>query len=483
MKKILLFLAMAFLTVADQNTSAQCIISDLKVRLVEVNTSTCEVTLDLSWTQEVNVGNKFAYVHMWAEPAYHTPAANWINMYSNAAAYPKKADLVNTLSSFVIMDNHADSPYMGTTYYPDPFYELPQQAGVSVVKVHLDNELLFERMTLQNVKLILPSCTGAQTIRFDVWASQAANGKNVHCASQGAGLVINEVKPIGIISCSIPRQFQVLIRNTGPALDNIKYDVHLDYPPFGIINPTDTVVFESGIITLPANGFYTSPLTGYLPYSNQDPSSGMPLIVEVTVPLRPNTTTARIENGCGVLPVKFESFTARQVKDKIVLNWQTASEQNNKGFEVQRKQAGYDYKAIAFVPSKAVYGNSNLLLEYGYEDRDYLAGAGELYYRIKQVNLDGNSIFSEIRLVKNNAGKLEILVYPNPSTGVVKVILPNGIGPSDIILNDMSGKEIRRWNGVVDRLRLDNLDPGIYMLRVFVKETRETQVKKIIVVR
>ncbi|MBP6287293.1 MAG: hypothetical protein KA409_10280, partial [Ferruginibacter sp.] len=151
MKKILLFLAMAFLTVVDQNTSAQCIISDLKVRLVEVNTSTCEVTLDLSWTQEVNGGNKFAYVHMWAEPVYHTPAANWINMYSNAAAYPKKADLVNTLSSFVIMDNHADSPYMGTTYYPDPFYELPQQPGISVVKVHLDNELIFERMTLQNV--------------------------------------------------------------------------------------------------------------------------------------------------------------------------------------------------------------------------------------------------------------------------------------------------------------------------------------------
>ncbi|MBK6635406.1 MAG: hypothetical protein IPG38_14840 [Chitinophagaceae bacterium] len=132
-------------------------------------------------------------------------------------------------------------------YNPDPSYILPQLTGLSVTKVHLTSAI--ERMTVQNVRLILPSCSGVQTIKFDAWASQAAHGDIVHCATQGANLVINEVKPIGLINCVVPRKFQVIIQNSGPAIDNVYYDVHIDYPPIGILNPTDTVVFEGGPIT------------------------------------------------------------------------------------------------------------------------------------------------------------------------------------------------------------------------------------------
>ena len=478
MKKLITLIAM-LITLGINNSVSQCTISDLKVRLVQINSTNCEAVFDLSWTQEINSGNKFSYLHLWSQSGFHTPAANWTNMYSNPAAYPKSADLINALATIVIDDNSLDTPRIGTVYHPDPYYSLPQLSGLSIVKVHLAPTT--ERMTVQNIKITLPSCEGAQTLLFDVWASQAANGKNVHCATQGSSLVINEVRPLGSISCSIPRQFQVFIKNNGPVLDNVTYDVHLDYPPLGVINSTDTVVFTSSSITLPANGTYNSGLTDYFPYSNQDPSSGKSLIIEVTVPLRSNTTTARIENGCGTLPVKFASFTVQQIKDKIQLKWQTASEQNNKGFEIQRKIQGSDFKNIAFIASKAVKGNSDELLEYRYDDDDNLAGAGQLYYRIKQVNLDGMSIYSETRTVKNNTAKIDVLIYPNPSNGFAKVIIPDGTGPVDIILNDASGKEIRRWNSVNNQLLLDHLHTGLYLLRVYVKETGVIQINKLIV--
>ena len=139
------------------------------------------------------------------------------------------------------------------------------------------------------------------------------------------------------------------------------------------------------------------------------------------------------------------------------------------------------FKNIAFIASKAVKGNSDELLEYRYDDDDNLAGAGQLYYRIKQVNLDGMSIYSETRTVKNNTAKIDVLIYPNPSNGFAKVIIPDGTGPVDIILNDASGKEIRRWNSVNNQLLLDHLQTGLYLLRVYVKETGVIQINKLIV--
>jgi hypothetical protein len=480
MKKLLLFLTLVISATVDNNSAAQCVISDSKVRSIQVDPSNCEFTFDLSWTQEVNNGNKFAYIHIWTQPAYHTPAVNWADMYRNPVAYPKNADLVNTLATFVIDENSSANPLIGTVYHPDETYVLPQQTDLSVVKVHLNNTLI-ERMTLQNIKLKLPSCTGAQTILYDIWTSQAANGRNVSCAVQGANLVINEIKPIGIISCVMPRKFQVFIQNAGPAVDSVKYDVHLDYAPFGIINLTDTVVFQSEYIVLPANGSYLSPVTEYFPYSNRLPSANMPLIIEVTVPLRPNTTTARMENGCGPLSVKFNFFTVQRKKDNIVLNWQTVTEQNNRGFEIERRLFGNEYKTIAFVPSKARNGNSNILINYSYVEIENLMGAGEVYYRIKQIDLDGNCSYSEIKVLKNNPEKIDILVYPNPSTGMAKVVFPKGIGPVEMILVDGAGKEIKRWYGVFEILQLDNLNAGYYMLRIFIKETGDVQLKRLVV--
>jgi hypothetical protein len=355
---------------------------------------------------------------------------------------------------------------------------LPQQSFLSVVKVHLNNTLI-ERMTVKNIKLQLPSCIGAQTLKFDIWASQAQNGKNIHCATQGASLVINQVRPVGAIVCTIPRQFQVIIQNTGPALDSVQYDVHLDNAPFGILDPTDTIVFVSDFITLPADGFYTSPVTGYLPYSNRDPSSGLPLIVEVTVPLRPNTTTATMENGCGPLPLKFISFTAQQVKNKVLLNWQTAGELNNRGFDVQRKLPGEDFKTIGFVPSRSANGNQ--LTDYNFEDAGTLNKACQVFYRLKQVDQDGSFSLTEVRLVNYNLENTSILIYPNPARGLARIILPTGLGPVDIVLHDVTGKEVSRWNGVVDQLLMDNLNAGAYVLRILVRKAGTVEAHKMLV--
>ncbi len=478
MKKLLPLLAIFTSLLIYSSTSAQCDISDLKVRLTNINTSTCEVTFDLSWTQEVNSGNKFAYVHLWTQSAYHTPERNWLRMYSQTGLFPMAGDLVNALGTIVIEDNHADYPYLGTVYHPDITYTLPELQGMSVVKVHLNNTLI-ERMTIKNVTLKLPSCSGAQTIMFDVWASQTKNGKNVHCASQGATIIINDVRVIGDIVCSNPPEFRVIIQNDGPALDNATYKVYLDYAPLGIINPSDTLVYSSDSISLPQNGFYTSPLTGYLPYSASYP--GMPLIVELIIPGMPNSLVAKIENGCGALPVKFTDFTAMLAKDRVVLKWQTAFEQNSRGFNVERKFAGGSFESIAWVPSLALNGNSNGLLNYDYYDFTDLKNAGLIFYRVKQTDLDGNVNYTDVKYVKTTDGT-DLLVFPNPSMGNVNIVIPGNTNTVDIVLTDITGKVIEKWSGVTsNHFELNNLKPGLYLLKLFVKQTGEMLTNKFVV--
>jgi hypothetical protein len=481
MKKLLPLIALLTFSGIYNTTKSQCLISDLKVRLVDVNTSNCEATFDFTWTQDVNLGNKYAYIHMWLEPLYHTPAANWTTMYSNTSSYPTAADLVNALTTIVIDNNASDFPSLGTVYHPDPTYVLSSTAGMSIVKTHLNNTLI-ERMTVKNIKVKLPDCPGAKTIVFDIWASQAQNGKNVHCAVQGAKLVINEIQGTGLLYCTTPRQFQVFIQNSGPALSDVKYNVFLDEDPKTILTPLDTLVYTSAPVTLPTDGLYASALTGYLPYSNNPYSARQPLLVEVTIPDRPNTTLFQIANACAPLPVRFLSFTIQQQADKIILNWQTAMEQKNNYFEVQRKVATGPYQTIASIPTKAFNGNSGTLLNYQYVEADNLKGAGQLYYRIKQVDLDGNFMYSEIRSLKNEAARATILVYPNPGNGMVNVVIPDGMGAVDLVVNNIDGKEIRRWNAVVSRqVQLTQLNPGTYTLRTVVRQTGEVLVNRIVI--
>ncbi|MBK8609014.1 MAG: T9SS type A sorting domain-containing protein [Chitinophagaceae bacterium] len=135
----------------------------------------------------------------------------------------------------------------------------------------------------------------------------------------------------------------------------------------------------------------------------------------------------------------------------------------------------------SFVPSKSISGNSGQYLDYLYDDYEYLSGKGNLFYRIKQIDLDVNYTYSETRLVRSETAMSGVLVYPNPSTGSTRIILPEGTGAVDIILSDLSGKEIFRRNNVTDLLQLDKLVSGMYLIRVFVKTTGEVQVKKLIV--
>lgn len=98
-------------------------------------------------------------------------------------------------------------------------------------------------------------------------------------------------------------------------------------------------------------------------------------------------------NNAIMLPVSLSRFQASAEGRGVRLSWSTASEQQNKGFEVQRSNAAGNWEYAGWVPSQAPDGNSSGNLQYSFIDQ-HLNGQSVVNYRLKQMDIDGNFKYS-----------------------------------------------------------------------------------------
>ncbi|MGE5436165.1 MAG: T9SS type A sorting domain-containing protein [Syntrophothermus sp.] len=112
----------------------------------------------------------------------------------------------------------------------------------------------------------------------------------------------------------------------------------------------------------------------------------------------------------GPLPVELTSLTASSVNGKVVLTWQTASETNNRGFQVERKSSNNNWVSLGFVAGN---GTSTITNSYSFTDN---TANGTYSYRLKQVDFNGSYKYSDVIEVVNGL-PVEFTLsqnYPNP---------------------------------------------------------------------
>lgn len=112
-----------------------------------------------------------------------------------------------------------------------------------------------------------------------------------------------------------------------------------------------------------------------------------------------NSGCTTVANPAALLPVNFSSFKATATgAGAVLLEWTTASEQNNKGFTVERSIDGGNFESVGWVPTINPGGNSAAPSRYSYTDASVPNGQ-KIGYRLKQGDLDDKMLYSDIQLV------------------------------------------------------------------------------------
>jgi uncharacterized protein (DUF1501 family) len=194
------------------------------------------------------------------------------------------------------------------------------------------------------------------------------------------------------------------------------------------------------------------------------------------IPIIESSARARTTSGFRALPVEWVDFVAEAGEDRIALQWQTASEVNNRGFGVERSQDGRDFEEIAFVAGR---GSAATYREY---DRD-VHGGRTYYYRLRQEDTDGQVTFSKVvsAAVLGAGNDLVVgLPYPNPvrEAATVKIYTPTDTdvryGVYDArgrkVMGDRQSFQGRRTDYL--RVRPGRIPSGSYTLRIVAGDRR-----------
>jgi len=176
-------------------------------------------------------------------------------------------------------------------------------------------------------------------------------------------------------------------------------------------------------------------------------------------------------NG-GALPVSVMSFDVKRLDEKEALMvWKTASEFNNKGFEIERSYNNSKFETIGWVNASE---NSNQVNEYMFLDTALNPTGDFVYYRFKQLDYDGKFEYSEIKRLKLSDVFGAVLVYPNPASSLITVRTEDLI---EIRILDLNGSALIE-NNKSEITNISNLPNGAYVIEA--KTLRGTEYRKFI---
>jgi hypothetical protein len=167
----------------------------------------------------------------------------------------------------------------------------------------------------------------------------------------------------------------------------------------------------------------------------------------------------------GTLPVTFQSFYVTRQGSNNQLSWSTSEERNNNYYAIEKSTDARNWKQIAIVTGA---GTSSLVNKYGYTDKN--SNEAIVYYRIRQVDMNGAAYYSAIRTLRNNETAATANIYASSNKTVTIDFNSDVKDNVSIQLINMSGQVIVRkeFSKASYRLIVDAMSAGsgVYVVRI-----------------
>ncbi len=276
--------------------------------------------------------------------------------------------------------------------------------------------------------------------------------------------------------------------NAGNTVYGVLLDAHgnlLSRSADYVLTPADLGTYHTFKLSAPASfvneDFYVglaqtaNPAAGYFPLALQEEDYPARAGAYYSGPLTGGTLTEQLALGrflilAGTtptpLPVRLVSLTAERLPTDVQVRWQTATEQGNDHFEVERSTDGQAFGTVGRVAPAAA--TSSYAHSYTYFDASALAqSATQLYYRLKQVDVDGTATYSAVVVVAKAPGGASLPpAYPNPMAEALHLeALPSG---AQVRVTDTTGRLV--YAGVASAATLtlsaEAWPRGVYCLQV-----------------
>jgi hypothetical protein len=169
-----------------------------------------------------------------------------------------------------------------------------------------------------------------------------------------------------------------------------------------------------------------------------------------------------------VLPQQMLSFTAAKISNRVKLNWTTIAGQGLDRFEIEKSTNNTAWEKIGVI---AEIKNTIAKTNYEFIDNHESSSEENIYYRIKQIGINGEVSYSPVQLVRNTR---LVSVYPNPATKSVTINWSGHKQPQQIKLFNLSGKEMNisySANATNAELNINHLPAGVYILALTINNT------------
>ncbi|HEX8313869.1 MAG TPA: T9SS type A sorting domain-containing protein, partial [Flavisolibacter sp.] len=165
-------------------------------------------------------------------------------------------------------------------------------------------------------------------------------------------------------------------------------------------------------------------------------------------------------SGCSVLPLHWLSFAGKRRNDVVELQWKTVNEINTSHFIIERSRNGFDFVAIGKEQAKNTNG------EHAYDFTDAQPLAGINYYRLKQVDRNGTSVYSSVaKVFFGDAVSNGLRLYPQPADAILHVAFGGNGGNVMIQVYDATGRLVlneTKRNSNTMTLNTQKLSRGTY---------------------
>lgn len=166
------------------------------------------------------------------------------------------------------------------------------------------------------------------------------------------------------------------------------------------------------------------------------------------------------------LPVELTDFKVRKDGKESLISWKTASEENNKGFEIQKSADGESWKKLVWVDG---IGTTSITQSYSYVDTE--PHRGDNYYRLRQIDYDDTETFSAVKVVNFNFDLEAPIIYPNPVLDELTIQMPRiNNGKVTFEIKDIKGRVVMvekvNLEAEIHKINTSSLVPGVYYLNI-----------------